>query len=58
MAASERNGEGVMLARFREPEPYVTWVYNATVGIHSTGSGHYYNNLPEAAQDYEARGGI
>jgi hypothetical protein len=54
--ATERDGEGVVLAGARFPHPWVTWSYRAGDPV-TTVSGHYFDNLLEATKDYRARGG-
>ncbi|MCA1799782.1 MAG: hypothetical protein LC650_00625 [Actinobacteria bacterium] len=47
----------VVLAKFREPQPWVTWRIRPGE-YQSTGAGHYHTDLREATQDFYERAGI
>ncbi len=47
----------VILARFREPQPWVTWRFRPG-HYESTGSGHYFTDLDDAVADFYERAGI
>lgn len=47
----------VILAYFREPQPWVTWRFRPG-HYESTGAGHYFSNLADALEDFEDRAGI
>jgi hypothetical protein len=54
--ATEGRGEAVVLAHTDGPQPWVTWSYMPGWTA-STGGGHYFDNLADAADDYRSRGG-
>lgn len=47
----------IILARFREPQPWVTWRYRPG-HYESTGAGHYFTDMLEAVHDFYERAGL
>lgn len=47
----------VILAKFHEPQPWVTWTL-IFGRYESTGAGHYFTDLYDAVDDFYRRAGI
>lgn len=47
----------IILAHFREPQPWVTWRFRPG-HYESTGAGHYFADLLAAVEDFYERAGI